>query len=87
MEHAENTVRHGFVGVIVPSLWGGLGRGLTLLFFSGGHIGPHPTVALKIRVLMLNFSARLRKKTRESNGICGIQHYLCKVNLKIHIYI
>ena len=35
---------------------------------------------------MLNFSARLRKKTRESNGICGIQHYLCKVNLKIHIY-
>ena len=32
-----------FVGIIVPSLWGGLGRGLTLLFFSGGHIGPHPT--------------------------------------------
>ena len=28
-EYAENTVRHGFVGIIVPSLWGGLGRGLT----------------------------------------------------------
>ena len=27
-EHAEGTVRHGFVGIIVPSLWGGLGRGL-----------------------------------------------------------
>ena len=36
-----------FVGIIVPSLWGGLGRGLTLLFFSGGHIGPHPTKRLQ----------------------------------------
>ena len=44
---ARNTLRTrcdtAFVGIIVPSLWGGLGRGLTLLFFSGGHIGPHPT--------------------------------------------
>jgi hypothetical protein len=31
----------------VPSLWGGLGRGLTLLVFSGGHIGPHPTKRLQ----------------------------------------
>ena len=46
-EHTENTERHGFVGIIVPSLWGGLGRGLTLLVFSGGHIGPHPTKRLQ----------------------------------------
>ena len=40
-------MRHGFVGIIVPSLWGGLGRGLTLLVLSGGHIGPHPTKRLQ----------------------------------------
>ena len=39
-EHTENTERHGFVGIIVPSLWGGLGRGLTLLVFSGGQTPP-----------------------------------------------
>jgi hypothetical protein len=39
-EHAEDTVRHGFVGIIVPSLWGGLGRGLTLLVFLGGRTPP-----------------------------------------------
>ena len=33
-------MRHGFVGIIVPSLWGGLGRGLTLLVFSGGRTTP-----------------------------------------------
>ena len=39
-EHAEDTVRHGFVGIIVPSLWGGLGRGLTILVFSGWRTPP-----------------------------------------------